>query len=376
MDREALEAAWGDGRCGHAATVMSLHGLCATLSCADCGLRMLFLLRFGRPKTFEVFMHDGAERPVGRASARGAGRFIFTAASSVLMPEPGAQPEGKHPERDRNLVAILMDVLVRSEGQAEPGPTADFAGPWRGTGCRHEHTMCHAYSDSIYLDCTDCAATLSFKMCGADAFEVYMARLPLPPAEYGLHGAGAVMDTIREFADTLDLPDKMADRMSEDPDRDARNIASLVGELERGGLLSRRKADRSGAYNAMSGAMSAALHTRQEFVASAREAAAAMRSRGETFQEDGVAVGTRRGLEALWLSWPFWFDGVGVEIDSYDPDGRSEYCARCGFSTMDDPGVGQDRWRRGCPECGYVGYLLDVDGGRGGRRAAPSPGSP
>lgn len=376
MDRAALEAAWVDGRCGHATTVMSLHGLCATLSCADCGLRMLFLLRFGRPKTFEVFMHDGAERPVGRAFARDAGRFVFTAATSARMPEPGAHPEGKHPERDQNLVAILMDVLVRSEGRAEPGPAVDFAVPWRGTGCRHESTVCHAYSDSIYLDCTDCAATLLFKVHGADAFEVFMARLPLPSAEYGLHGAGAVIDTIREFADTLDLPDKMADRMSEDPDRDARNMASLVAALERGGLLSRRETDRSGTYNAMSRAMSAALHTRKEFAASARATAAAMRSKGENFQEDGGAVGVRRGLEALWLSWPFWFEGTGVEIDSYDPDGHSEYCARCGFSTLDEPGVGQDSWRRGCPECGYAGYLLDMDGGRKGRGGAPSLGSP
>ena len=95
-----------------------------------------------------------------------------------------------------------------------------------------------------------------------------------------------------------------------------------------------------------------------------------MRSRGENFREGGGAVGTRRGLEALWLSWPFWFDEAGIEIDSYDPDRRSEHCARCGFYTMDDPGVGQNRWRRGCPECGYAGYLPDMVGGSKGRRGA------
>lgn len=64
-------------------------------------------------------------------------------------------------------------------------------------------------------------------------------------------------------------------------------------------------------------------------------------------------------MESLRLEWPYDIWGDGMDVVRYDPAGTSEYCIRCGFSTLDgDAGPGV--WRRGCPECGYGGYLLGL----------------
>ena len=370
IGRDVLEDVWEGGQCAHPEPAMSMYGLCASLICPDCGIHMMFLLKFGRPKAFSVLINDGVDRPVGRTSVKDAVEFLLGTAVNIYMPEGGVDSEGGHVNYDMYRLEILMDVLYNDGGPTtDPPPTVDFEGPWRGIDCQHEHTLCQVYSDFIELECTDCAAVLTFDLADAGRFDVSMSRAPLPPTMYGLHGADTVIDIIREYAETLDLPNKMADKMSDDPDRDARNIASLVLLLEQSGLLSRVKVDRSERYDMMVEHMSAMLHTRSEFVSFARVLGDTMRSEGVKFQEHGRVADTQRGLEAVWLSWPFWFNGIGVDITPYDPDGQSEYCVRCGFSTLDDTAAGPDHWKRGCPECGYAGYLLDMDSGQ----AKPTP---
>ena len=81
----------------------------------------------------------------------------------------------------------------------------------------------------------------------------------------------------------------------------------------------------------------------------------------------------RQMLEVCLLAWPYQFDGMGIAVDIYDPDGLPQHCVRCSFSTRDDDSVGHDQWKRGCPECGYAGYLLEMDGGADRVPVHPAP---
>ena len=173
------------------------------------------------------------------------------------------------------------------------------------------------------------------------------------------------MDIVKEFAQTMELPSVMADKMSHDPDRDTRRIAALVSLLERHGMLRRVEAGRDTSYDWMIENLSSTSNTRKEFVLLAKPLIFELRSADMKFSECGKRVSIRQELESIWLTWPCGFEGVGLDVDTNDPVGSHQYCVRCGFSTLDD-NVDNDRWRCGCPECGYVGYLLDVDGGPAG----------
>ena len=168
MDRAVLDAVWRDGRCSHSKPAVGLYGLCATLSCPDCSTTMQFLLRFGRPKTFRVTMMDGTGRPVGRASVREASEFIFATATVLFLPESDADQAGDSPERDRAMLSILMDTLTGDKG--EPLPPIDFEGPWRDIDCPHKSASCQVYSNTLYLECHDCAAELRFTLAGKSGF--------------------------------------------------------------------------------------------------------------------------------------------------------------------------------------------------------------
>ena len=143
--------------------------------------------------------------------------------------------------------------------------------------------------------------------------------------------------------------------------------------LERRGLLTRTKADPPGKYDKMIGFLSAMVCTRSEFVERARHVAAAMRLHNTECLDGGRRISVRQMLEVYWLAWPYQFDGVDMDLEVYDPDGLAQYCVRCGFSTRDDDSVGSDQWKRGCPECGYAGYLLDMDGGADRVPGRPAP---
>ena len=358
-----LKAVWRDGQCNHAGAHMGLYGLCATLSCHDCGTTMSFLLKFGRPKTFEVTMNDHTVRPVGQASPKAAAQFLHGAATNIMIPD-GPDPESISPERDAATLTMLSEELI-GDSQPKRPPKADFVGPWRDIGCSHKSVSCQLYGNRMLLECTDCATEMTFTHTGRDMFHVAMARLPLPAEDYGWHQTDSVLGIIREFAHTLEIPNVMADRMSHDPDRDARQIAALVSLLERHGLLRRTESVMEPNFRAMAQCLSAMSNTRREFVSSTKSFVAELDLH---FSEDGRRIGIREGLEALWLTWPCGFEGEGLDVEVYDPIGGHQYCVRCGFSTLDDR-MENDHWRRGCPECGYPGYLLDMDGGPKGARA-------
>ena len=281
-----------------------------------------------------------------------------------MMPD-GPDPESISPERDAAALTILTEELI-GDSQPKQPPKTDFVGPWRDIDCNHKSASCQLYGNRIFLECADCATSLEFIHTGKGTFFVSMARLPLPPEEYDWHEADIVLDMIREFAHTLELPSRMADKMSHDPDRDARQIAALVSLFEWHGLLRRIRLQDTG-YDSMIMQLSAMLHTRSEFASSAKQIIAKLHSTRATFIQDGRPVSIRQGLESMWLTWPCWFEGVGLDVEVYDPVGNHQYCVRCDFSTLDDY-MENDHWRRGCPECVYPGYLLDVGRGTGHAR--------
>ena len=241
MGHAALEEVWRDGRCSHPESVAAAYGLAVTLSCRDCDKLMSFLLRFGRPKTFDVTIcAGGSERHVGRASVRAVERIMFSTADIIRMPEGGFDPGSISPKRDDAMLGVLLRELTADKFDSVlQKPAADFEAAWRGIDCDHKRAEGQVYCNRVGLWCDDCAATLTFTYVKAGMFDVEMARLPLEPASYGPHGTDAVARILREYAGTLVLPDMMADRMSDDPERDARHIAAVVGALEECGLLRR-----------------------------------------------------------------------------------------------------------------------------------------
>lgn len=44
------ESVWHDDRCHHESTTLWTDGLCAAHTCDECGMRIDFVLRLGRPK--------------------------------------------------------------------------------------------------------------------------------------------------------------------------------------------------------------------------------------------------------------------------------------------------------------------------------------
>lgn len=72
------------------------------------------------------------------------------------------------------------------------------------------------------LKCADCDAVMTFSLADGDEFDVVMTTpAEKTLADSGRHSADAAIEMVRKTADSLHLPDKIADRMSADPDRDA-----------------------------------------------------------------------------------------------------------------------------------------------------------
>lgn len=354
MDADVLSELWRNEQCSHKYAVLSVNGLRAASVCRDCGHTIEFVLRFGRPRKMDVY--DKYGRAVGSVRVRDAADFLLHNTHEFVESATG------HTRRDEYETNITLSMLYyRPDAPPPSAPAADFAAVWNGMDCKHKNTECVAYASVLRLQCGDCGATVRFMHVGDGGFDVSLAaRAPAQPTECGRHGADAVINMVRSSTSLLLLPDKLADRMSESPDRDARALGKLVLLLERHGLLRRFDIDAPKLDVELSMSMSAVLHTRRAFAATVRAMAPDLRSMGGTFTEDGKVVGMRRMLEVVWLSWPFLFNGVGIDVMLYPPDGRTEYCVRCGFSTLDDEGAGPDRWQEGCPECGYDGYLLGL----------------
>lgn len=370
MDKKALEDIWRDGRCPHTTSNAGLYGRCVTLACTECDLMMLFFLRFGWQKTMDVFVRDGSDRPVGRATMEGSRDFILENAVNIFMPEGGADPAGGLVERDRMMLDVLMGELCPTPADPPDNP-GDFAGAWAGLDCNHATVSCQVYGRRITMECRDCATQIMFDHIGPDKFDVYVSRMPLEPVAYGAHGAGEVVGVLRKYAGSISLPNRMADKMSDDPERDAGRLLGLVEVLVGNGLLRRvelpDRPDRR-----VLGMVNITACDRSEFTQRKGAMVEALRD-GVEGVGGGMHAGGEFALEGFRVVWPWWFDGVGVDVGSYQVDGMSEFCIRCGFSTLDDGSVGPDGWRRGCPECGYVGYMLGMDAGRAGAAAGVEP---
>ena len=364
MGRGALEHHWNHGDCAHPAPTATMYGLCAMLSCNECGKSMQFILRFGRTKTMDVSMYDdpnnSSARPVGRATLEGSRDMIHSHATSVFMPEDGADPNGGSPERDKVMLGILMDALTTPGGMPE-GPPGDFVAAWRKLDCPHENTSCQVFGRLVSLECRDCAADLTFEYIGKNRFNVRLARMPLEPAKYGTHYAKNVVRALREFAEIIELPMTMADKMSDDPDRDARRLAGVVLTLEKHGLFRRVHVPDHPNLRIIE-TVSALSCNRPKFNDWLGPLASELRRKKVKITAYGKPISAENYLEAARLAWPCVFEGVGIVRDAYDLTGASEHCVKCGFSTLDDNDAGPDHWERGCPECGYPGYLIGLDG--------------
>lgn len=354
-----LAAAWKGGKCGHRNATAALHGLRATVGCPDCDALMEFRLRFGRPATFEAFKfdtgRDGAAQRIGLATGGTASEFIRGASAGITAPDGGAP----RTRRDGAMLSMFLDALFE-DGQAARFPTGDFMGAWRGTGCGHAAASCRMYGDTVTVDCADCGNSIMFVHDGDGSFNVSIWCAPRRPGQYGVHGAAEVVDAVRGLVGTLAVPGRMADHMSADPERDAARAANLAECLVGHGLLRRAATDPDRPRGGLISSLSAAACDRTAFSKRAAKMVANMRRRGMRGTDGGAHSSEWQMMESLRLEWPHGFEGDGIDVARYDPAGISQYCVRCGFSTLDDAGAGADMWRRGCPECGYAGYLLGL----------------
>lgn len=363
MELYELYGVW-DAPCGHEKSVVTIIGPCIARACRNCGHRVEFMMRFGRPKTFDAYAPGGETAAyVGTISVQDVAAFTVGTVDDVRIADCDEDiSRMDSPVIVNRLTNMLCDELYGDDGQ-EPAAAADFAGAWLGMECRHDSASCMMDHEMLLATCDDCGAGMRFLYAGGDMFDVSVGRSVDDSMECGRHGVDAVAGAVRRFAPTLFLPAYMADCMSDDPDRDARKTARLASVLVRGGLLRRvGVSDRNDESRRMIRKLSAAVCGRREFVRTAREMIADARSRGVRFERGGRAVNTRRVVEEFRLAWPFWFVGDGVEVRPYDPTGHVQYCVRCMFSTLDDPGGSPNVWENGCPECGYGGYLIGANG--------------
>ena len=371
MGRGAIEDVWESDGCTHPEPISSMYGRCLSVWCVHCDKALTFLLRFGREKTMDVsvgsLITNQPRRPVGQASLKGTRDFVNARVAMNFLAGDGADPEGDCPKRDEKMLEILKEAVTPVDPQgllrATPG---DFAAAWRGINCDHKTTACQVYGDVITLECLDCAADLLFVHVQDDKFSVVLTRSPLEPVGYGPHDAEEVVGIMREFTNIVGIPNIMADPMSDDPERDARHLAGMMATLERHGLL-KHSPITDHPYTESVGVVSALSCDRHQFLQARGSVADMLRRRNVRCVVRGRRVSIDHMLEAMRMAWPCVFEGVGVGIGVYDTDGASEYCIRCGFDTLDDDDMGPEHWERGCPECGYLGYMINMHVGQAGR---------
>lgn len=343
---------WSGGKCSHKNAATSVYGLVATLFCEDCKAGLNFTLRFGRPKTFSVSVQGGSF--MGFAPVADVSEFIMSRTSRIMMPDGGADPEGGQPNRDGMMLTKLMEALM---GEDIPDvPKKDFERAWKRIGCDHKTISCQLYGNMISLECRDCATGLLFRHMGKGRFYTEMKRMPLEEEEYGMHDIRTVIGIMRDYVKELEIPGMMADKMSDDPERDAQNLAAIIKVLEKFGVLRRVEAtNRNPKEDRMAKALSALTHSRKEFVGVIKK----LSKMKHNLKFDDGKVSVRYGLESCRLAWPCWFESDCFDIDAYEPVGIIQFCAKCGHSTLDDD-MEPSYWKNGCRECGYRGLLVGL----------------
>lgn len=331
MNKTKLDGVWKDGRCRHTKPRLHLYGILAQLECNACNQEMLFRLKFGRPKTFEVAINN---RPVGHATIHDTQQFINSHSTGIIMPDEQTVQGLGHPMRDNKMLEMLIDTLFPLDlERLRQCPIGDYDEALHSIPCRHESMRCQIYGDTVGITCGKCKVILQFRLVNDGTFNVRMTYDSPIPAEYGVHKIREVVDTIQKSVDTLGIPNMMADSMSDDPERDAYGMAKIVRLFTQYGLLECGRSDNVPPLNVMG-------CSRADF---------------ERICESSDTE--RRILERTRISWPYKITGRGVRVSHYNITGSAQYCVRCSFSTLDTK---DDNWKDGCPHCGYGGYLLDL----------------
>lgn len=351
MKESDLQNVWNDCNCSQHTGNVSMYGLSVMVGCPHCEFLMSLKLKFGRPKTFEIRILPDNQL-MGYAGVEDVRNFITHTSKKMFLPEGGADQEGDSPIRDSIMLGKLLetihgDITVHA-------PQKRFEHEWKKINCDHEHIQCQLYGNMISLECQDCVSGLTFKQAGNGQFHAEINRFGVEIKLCGIQKTNKVFGFLRDNITEIQLAETFADRMSEDPDRDARCLTRLVTSMEDAGLLYRVREERAD-WGELVQVLSAFTHTRREFQENIREL------KNARIYDDGKQMDSRLAFEQCWLEWPCWFESNHFEIVSLELDGMTEFCARCGHSTMDDDENNSEYWKNGYRECGYNGYLFGLD---------------
>ena len=231
MKESDLRNVWYGCDCNHHVADIGMYGLSVILGCQNCGVSMSFKLRFGRPKTFEVTLYAKNMQSSfeGYGSVEAVRDFIGHTGRQVFVPD-GADMEGESPIRDTVMLGKLLDVL---HGDALiHAPQKRFERAWRKINCDHEHIRCQLSGNLISLECQDCASDITFRQTSSGKFSADVRRLGVEEILCGTQKANRVFSFIRDSVSEIQIPETLADRMSEDPDRDARRLTRVVKSME------------------------------------------------------------------------------------------------------------------------------------------------
>lgn len=357
LSNKGLANLWNDGACSHTHSEASAYGWNVELACSNCDKAIRFTLRFGRPKTFDIVVVNGAgkELVTGKAFSKAVVDFVLARSNGIGVTEEGwVGRQERRPKRDAAMLLMLMDEFGPTPDPDVPTENPDAE--W-GTECGHESLWCSIYGDCIGMKCDSCRARLSLDMRKDSFFVNSQSSIRC----YGLHSAESVVSYIRKRASFLKFPTKMADKLSGDPERDALGVARMVELLIRHGLLKRVKSNESPTTLEIAEKVNVVNMTRKKFDKKSEGIADSLTKDGLVPVRHGRLMDVREALEEARLQWLYGVEAVGIDMKYYDPAGMLRMCVKCGFSTRDEQGGGgAEVWKWGCRECGYAGYLLDI----------------
>ena len=358
---------------------ISIRGTQVMLESKSCGGKMSLEIKFGRPKTFAVTAGADNQHVVGKTSVRAVRMFLRRINSEVKILKPDT--DDNKPKYTNAMSFITWRILAGVVFvDAEP---VDFASMWRTGECKHASALARLYGNNISLECPDCGLDTRFTHFADEYFNVN-STIDGEFKQCGMYGSVSVVGHLREFAKSYEIPQMMADTMSPDPERDARDLVGLARILVQHGLLRtagdtrlehmhdmlkplyldelpRRTDDDDGSeVGRMIRNLSAAGGGRAEFVQSAKRMVAQARDRGAQFTWRGAYINMRVTVELFRLAWPHWFESDHADVYAYDPNGMYGLCIQCGFSTLDGDAIGDAGWDCGCPACNYGGLLLGM----------------
>ena len=148
IDFKGLRGMWFAGDCQHTNSVVLMNGPYVTTECRDCGTKMQFLLLFGRPKSFEVYLvKDGQMKLLGRASTDDVCAFTAMPEFELVSLNAYDDPDNAAPEWSSELYCRVVDAMCGDEPYEDDDDVdrVSFAGLWNGGGCKHKDAFCWLY---------------------------------------------------------------------------------------------------------------------------------------------------------------------------------------------------------------------------------------